>query len=73
MPVATVGTPIAFCTFVKIGREGGSFWDIKEMHFKAKKQQGDHLASPGKDNALISVPSLFTCLTEDPQLVKCFF
>lgn len=23
MPVATVGTPIAFCTFLKIGRAGG--------------------------------------------------
>lgn len=49
MPVATVGTPTAFCSFVKIGREGGSFRDVKAMPFKANKQQADNLASPGKE------------------------
>lgn len=38
-------TPTAFCNFVEIGWEE-PFWNVKEMHFKAKRHQGGHLASP---------------------------
>lgn len=46
MPVAAIGTPTAFCNFVKIGGEGEPFWNVKEVHFRANAHQGDRLASP---------------------------